>query len=168
MLNEADFRDWCSGIGLTQAAREAVAVIRQGCPARRVGGGQRNVAGRYPSRKMGFTIQFESHRVELPFIYEAEHDPQVLEFFDQPPSIPLCYRAANGRRLSVMHTPDYFVLRKGSANWVECKTEEDLEALAVRNPNRYARDTGSQWRCMPGEEYAATLGLTYEVGRRRR
>ncbi|MGA2889809.1 MAG: Mu transposase C-terminal domain-containing protein [Terracidiphilus sp.] len=163
MLNEADFRDWCSRIGLTQAAREAIATIRQGRPARRVGGGQRNVAGRYPSRKMGFTIQFESHRVEMPFIYEAEHDPQVLEFYDQPPSIPLCYRAANGRRLSVMHTPDYFVLREGSASWVECKTEEDLEALAIRSPNRYARDTGSKWRCMPGEEYAATLGLTYEV-----
>ena len=68
MLNEADFRDWGSRIGLTQAAREAIAAIRQGRPARRVGGGQRNVAGRYPSRKMGFTIQFESHRVELPFI----------------------------------------------------------------------------------------------------
>ena len=62
---------------------------------------------------MGVTIQFESHRVELPFIYEAEHDSQVLEYYDQPPSIPLVYRALNGRRLSVMHTPDYFVLRDG-------------------------------------------------------
>lgn len=26
---------------------------------------------------MGVTIQFESHRVELPFIYEAEHDSQL-------------------------------------------------------------------------------------------
>jgi hypothetical protein len=33
---------------------------------------------------MGVTIQFESHRVELPFVYEAEHDPQVLEYYDQP------------------------------------------------------------------------------------
>lgn len=54
----------------------------------------------------------------------------MLEYYDQPPSIPLAYRAANGRRLPVMHTPDYFVLRDGSAGWVECKTEEDLEALA--------------------------------------
>ena len=163
MLDEADFRDWCSRQGLALAAQQAIAAIRQGRPARSVGGGQRNVPGRYPSRKMGFTIQFESHRVELPFIYEAEHDREVLEYYDQPVSIPLTYRAANGRRLSVMHTPDYFVLREGSASWIECKTEEDLEALAIRSPNRYARDTGSKWRCMPGEEYAATLGLTYEV-----
>ena len=112
---------------------------------------------------MGVTIQFESHRVELPFIYEAEHDSQVFEYYDQPPSIPLFYRASNGRRLSVMHTPDYFVLREGSACWIECKTEEDLEALASRNPNRYSRDIGGKWRCIPGEEHAATVGLAYEV-----
>ena len=112
---------------------------------------------------MGVTIQFESHRVELPFIYEAEYDSQVLEYYDQPPSIPLVYRAVNGRRLSVMHTPDYFVLREGSACWIECKTEEDLEALASRNPNRYSRDVGGKWRCIPGEEHATTVGLGYEV-----
>jgi len=37
-----------------------------------VGGGHRNVSGRYPSRKMGTSVQFESHRVELPFIHELE------------------------------------------------------------------------------------------------
>lgn len=163
MLDEADFCDWCSRLRLTQAVREAIAAIRSGRPTRCVGGGRRNVAGRFPSRKMGVTIQFESHRVELPFIYEAEHDSAVLEYYDQPPSIPLSYCAANGRRLSVMHTPDYFVLRDGSAGWIECKTEEDLEALASRSPNRYSRDDGKRWRCIPGEKYAATVGLAYEV-----
>jgi putative transposase len=38
---------------------------------------------------MGFTIQFESHRVQLPFIYEAEHDREVLEYYDHPVSISL-------------------------------------------------------------------------------
>jgi putative transposase len=65
---------------------------------------------------MGLTVQFESHRVELPLVYEMEHDPGVLEFYDQPPSIPLAYHATNGRRFSVMHTPDYFVLRRDSAS----------------------------------------------------
>jgi putative transposase len=44
-------------------------MIRRCNPARRVGGGRRNVPGRYPSRKMGAVVQFESHRVELPFVY---------------------------------------------------------------------------------------------------
>jgi putative transposase len=38
---------------------------------------------------MGLTIQFQSHGVELPLVYEMEHDPGVLEYYDQPPSIPL-------------------------------------------------------------------------------
>jgi putative transposase len=33
---------------------------------------------------MGVTIQFESHTVELWAIYLMEHDPDVLEFYDQP------------------------------------------------------------------------------------
>lgn len=137
MLNEADFLVWCTRLALTETARGAVAGARSRNPARRVGGGRRNVSGRYPSRKMGATIQFESHRVELPFVYEMEHDPKVLEYYDQPPSILLAYKAANGRRLSVLHTPDYFVLRHDSAGWEECKTADELEKLAVKSPNRY-------------------------------
>lgn len=132
MLNEDDFLGWCARLGLTETARATVAAARSRNPSRHVGGGRRNVSGRYPSRKMGITIQFESHRVELPFVYEVEHDPQVLEYYDQPPSIPLAYHAANGRRLSVMHTPDYFVFRQDSAGWVECQTPEDLESWPSR------------------------------------
>jgi hypothetical protein len=64
---------------------------------------------------MGVTIQFESHRVELPTIYELEHDDDVLEYFDQAPSIKLDYCTANGKRLGVLHTPDFFVIRKTKA-----------------------------------------------------
>jgi hypothetical protein len=39
--------------------------------------------------KMHATIQFESHRGELAFIYQQEHDPTVLEFYDQPQAIKL-------------------------------------------------------------------------------
>jgi hypothetical protein len=112
---------------------------------------------------MGVTIQFESHRVELPFVYEMEHDPAVLEYYDQPPSIPLAYPTASGRRLLVMHTPDYFVLRHDSAGWVECKTEDDLEKLAIRSPHRYVRDDAGNWRCPPGEAHASALDLDYSV-----
>jgi hypothetical protein len=112
---------------------------------------------------MGVTIQFESHRVELAFIYQLEHDSSVLEYYDQPPSIPLAYDASNGRRLSVLHTPDFFVIRKDAAGWEECKTEEDLGKLAEKSPNRYQRDNASHWRCAPGESHANQFGLYYHV-----
>jgi hypothetical protein len=111
---------------------------------------------------MGVTIQFESHRVELPAIFELEHDSSVLEYYDQAPSIKLDYRSADGKRLGVMHTLDFFVVREKAAGWEECKTEDELNRLADRNPNRYRRD-GQAWACPPGQQYAQSLGLYYRV-----
>src|SRR5262249_41424139 len=115
MISPEDLLLWSRRLGLSEASRAVIDRIRSAPPSRRVGGGRRNVSGRYPSRKMGVTIQFESHRVELAGIYEMEHDSNVLEYYDQPPSICLRYPTAKGRRLVVEHTPDYFVLRQGEA-----------------------------------------------------
>jgi hypothetical protein len=112
---------------------------------------------------MGVTIQFESHQVELAFVREMEHDPDVLEYFDQPPAIPLHYESAKGRPLRVVHTPDFFVIRRSTAGWEECKTEEDLTRLSERSPRRYCRDEADNWRCPPGEGHALRFGLYYRI-----
>ncbi len=142
--------------------KKIIEKVRSSEPSRRVGG-SKNVSGRYPSRKMGVTIQFESHRVELPIIYQLEHDEDVLEFYDQPPQIKLDYQASNGRRLGVLHTPDFFVIRTNSAGWEECKTEQGLKKLAEKNPNRYFYSEDNQWICPPGENYAHQFGLYYRI-----
>ncbi len=133
MLNGQDFAAWGRRIGLSDQAQSVVAHIRSSDPARRVGGGHSNVTGRYPSRKMGVTIRFESHRVELPAIIQLEHDDSVLEYLDQATAIKLDYPSLDGRSLGVLHTPDFFVLRTHSAGWEECKTEEELARLSERN-----------------------------------
>src|SRR5450432_2308400 len=161
MLNETELLVWFRRLAITERAQAAIRQVRSSDPARRVGGGRRNVTGRYPSKKMGATIQFESHRVELPVIYELEHDADVLEYYDQPPSIKLDYESANGKRLGVLHTADYFVLRNEGAGWIECKTDEELTRLSEQNPNRYRLQ--DRWRCPPGEAYATQLGLKYLV-----
>ena len=162
MLSEQDFAAWAKRIDLSDQAQSVVAHIRHSDPARRVGGGRSNVTGRYPSRKMGVTIQFESHRVELPTVFELEHDGAVLEYYDQVSAIKLDYHSADGKRLRVLHTPDFFVIRRNSAGWEECKTEEELTRLSERSPNRYRR--GAQvWICPPGRQYADRLGLYYRV-----
>lgn len=163
MLTEDEFSSWCCRMKLPQEVRALITRIRVSHPSRRVGGGHSNVSGRYPSRKMGVTIQFESHRVELPFVYEMEHQPDVLEYYDQPFPIPLIYEAVSGRRLSVQHTPDFFVIRRDCAGWEECKKEDELVRLEARNPKRYQRDEQGCWRCPPGESLAAQSGLYYSV-----
>ena len=95
MLSRDELAVWYERLRLPAEARVIIDGIRSSDRARRVGGGRRNVAGRYPSKKMGLTIQFESHRVELAAIYEMEHSPDVREYYDEPPSAR--ERAPRGR-----------------------------------------------------------------------
>ena len=162
MLSRNDLMAWYRRLGIAERTQALIDHIRSSHPARRVGGGRANVSGRYPSRKMGVTIQFESHRVELAAIYEMEHAVDLLEYYDQPPSIKLFYESATGKPLGVLHTPDFFVLRENEAGWEEWKTEEDLHRLGERSPNRYQWHEG-RWRCPPGEAHAHPFGLFYRV-----
>lgn len=163
-LDEQRYQSWCRSLGFKPETKELLDRIRSSPPARQVGGGKKNVAGRYPSRKMGVTIQFENHSNELAAVLEYENDPDCLEFYDQPqPSIPLEYVAKNGRRLHVLHTADFFVLRTASAGWVECKTEHDLATLAEQSPERFRKAEDGTWHCPPGEDYASRLGLRYHL-----
>src|SRR5258708_2694593 len=110
---------------------------------------------------MGRTIQFESLRGELAFIYQMEHDPAVLEYYDQPGSIKLVYSSRTGKQVGLFHTPDFFVIRDDGAGWVECKMEEQLSQLAEQMPHRYVRNVDGTWSCPPGEAYAQPFGLFY-------
>ncbi|MBD1908599.1 hypothetical protein NDI37_26455 [Funiculus sociatus GB2-A5] len=71
MLTEDEFKNWCRRLNMTELARKSIELIRSSEPSRLVGGGRKNVSGRYPSRKMRNTIQFESHRNELAHIYRT-------------------------------------------------------------------------------------------------
>lgn len=161
--SEDDLLRWAQAAQLGNDAVSLIKRVRESEPARRVRSNGRNVTGRYPSTKMARTIQFESHRNELALIYEMEHDLEVIEYWDQPPSFNLHYTAANGRRLGVPHTPDFFVIRSSSAGWVECKLEQDLVKLSEKQPYRFRKDAQGRWRCLPGEVHAAGYGLCYTV-----
>ncbi len=163
MLDQQQLEEWVKKLNLTAQAENMIRQIRSLPPTRRVKGGAGNVCGRYPSRKMGVTIQFESHRHELAAIFELEHDSSVCEYYDQPPSIKLNYAGKNGRRIGVIHTPDYFVLRSGSAGYEECKPEAELLRLVKQSPGRYQHDEAGQWRCPPGEEFAGQYGFYYRL-----
>ena len=118
MTSEA-FHTWSQHLGLSPETEALIASIRSSRPVRRVSGRAGNITGRYPSPKMGVSIQFESERVEFWAIYGMERDEDVLEFYEQSSRIPLSYRARSGHRTTQWHTPDFFVLRRESAGWEE-------------------------------------------------
>lgn len=148
---------------VTAAGLHVIKRVRTSPPNRRTKG-HRCVRGSYPSKKMGVTIQFESHRGELPAILNFEHDHLIFEFYDQPsPSVKLTYLDKNGRPTGCLHTPDWFVIGAEFIGWIESKTEQDLRDLAKEMPNRYVRQADGSWRCPPGEAYAAQFGLGYRI-----
>lgn len=157
------FERWCDRLQLATTTRDVLAQIRSSPPARRVAGRLLNVCGTYASRKMGVSIQFESRTVELWAIYTMEHNRDVLEFFDQPTQLELTYPGLSGRATKALHTPDFLVLREDEAAFEEWKPESRLRELMVTHPGRYGRDEHGKWRCPPGEEAAARLGLSYHV-----
>jgi transposase InsO family protein len=163
MLDQSQLEEWARKLNLSEQAERVIAEIRSSAPARRVQSRRGNVSGRYPSRKMGVTIQFESHRNELAAIYELEHDASVLEFYDQPQSIKLNWVTAAGRGIGIFHTPDFFVIRTDAAGYEECKPEQELARLAEKSPQRYQRDETGRWRCPPGESSAGQIGLYYRL-----
>src|SRR5690242_9869060 len=102
---------YCRRLALRPEVRDLLAAIRSAPPSRTPRTGRGNVAVWYPSKKMGRIIKAESAKVEFAFLLEAEHDDAVIEFYDQPPPIPLAYRDARGRLQRPLHTADYFVFR---------------------------------------------------------
>jgi len=164
MLSDLEFDNWHRGLGLPEAAIEIINRVRKSPPFRVVQGRHGNVRGRYASHKMGQTIQFESHSVELPFAHLLERDNDVLEYYDQPSEqVKLQYKAGkNEKVVGFYQTADFFVIEKEEAGWMECKTEEELIKLSEESPNRYVKIDG-QWHCPPGEAYAEQYGLHYWV-----
>ena len=161
MMNSNEFEEWAKRLDLTEEAKKEIQRVRQSPPARRVGGGKKNVSGRYSSKKMGVTIQFESHKVELPIIYMMEFNDDVLEYYDQPPKIKIYYEQKN-KKVAYWKTADFFVIEKNGAYWFECKTEEELIKQSQQYSERYFKENG-KWIFHPGEMYAENFDLDFNI-----
>src|SRR5438876_9673398 len=163
MLTDEEFHAWVRRNQIDPSTEALLSRIRSSPPSRRVRGRASNVSGRYPSVKMGCSIQFESQHVELWAIYAMERDDDVLEYYDQPTRIQLHYTSRSGHKTSPWHTPDFLVIRRNGAAFEEWKPASALEQLTTRMPERYQREASEGWRCPPGEAAAADLGLAYRV-----
>jgi putative transposase len=150
-------------LGFSRETQEMLIHIRSSPPSRTPGARRGNMPVWYPSKKMQCIIKAESTKVEFPFLLQAEHDDDVLEVWDQPPSIPLEYLDKRGRLQQPMHTADYFVFRYQACGWIECKPAQELSRLVEKQPHRYKLDEQGVWRCPPGEVFAAKYGLGYQV-----
>lgn len=163
MLNEQQLNRLMDKLNVPEEGRSIIQKIRTSGPVRNVEGRAGNVACRYASKKMGVTIQAESHQNELAAIYIWEHDANTFEFYDQPAQVKMTYKRANGRRAAHMTVPDFFIIQENFIGWVECKPEEWLIQKEKEKSPLFCRNQERKWVCLPGKEYAAQFGLGFEL-----
>lgn len=163
MLSDTEFQAWCNHLQLSQQQKDLVHKIRISPPTRKVKGSGRNVHGSYASKKMGRTIQFESHTVELPAIFQFyEYDDSVFEYWDQPIKWTIKCAVEGKQATTISHYPDFFVIRKDSCGFEEWKTEKKLETLSEKQPYRYQNADG-KWVDAVVQEYVENLGYYYRL-----
>ena len=84
MLTDIQLLQLCQHFHLSRKTKAILRSIRSSDPPPYARIARGNCSGPYPSRKMTSSIQLESRRLELPCIYQIEHDNKVLELYDQP------------------------------------------------------------------------------------
>ena len=164
MLSENDFQQWANHLKLSEQARQIVEKIRTSEPVRKVKGSGRNVRGSYSSKKVGRTIQFESHTVELPALISFyDYDDDVLEYWDQPIQLSLKCSREGKKATTISHIPDFLIIRNNSVGFEEWKPEKTLIKRAEKYPYRYIQQEDGQWVDMLATEQAEKLGLYYRL-----
>ena len=164
MLKSFQIESLFETLGIGEAGRRLIEEIRISEPVRRVGGGTSNVCVRYPSRKMGRIIQAESHTVELPFIYELEHDPEVFEYYDQPTSLKINVKGNGNRNFGFFYTPDFLVIGSDCIRFVECKSGDDLKKLAEKNLTGTERTRKGYGSVLPAKRRSSSMGSNFVCG----
>ena len=147
---------------VNDAGRALVREVRVSPPSRAVRPGRGHVTGAYPSRKMGFAMEYES-LVELAYMMECEHRSDRLEWYPQPPPLSIRYLGKNNHPVVTSHTPDSLQISDDFLGYVECKPDGTLSQLARERPGRWSRDSDGTWRSIPSEQAAARYGLGYRI-----
>jgi putative transposase len=130
-------------------------------PSRNVQSTVRSSSGKFPSRKLGRTLGFESTTGELLVILNKEHDPDCIALLDQTDGLKV--KAKSGSRtVGYVHTPDFICFEADRTLLIEYKTLEGLERKNARNPGFFIYD-GGRWTCPAAEQEASLLGFSYEV-----
>lgn len=161
-MTDAELKQYFARLELAPSTRRYIELARNSPPARRVRSRhKRNAIWRFASRKMGLTIAGESS-LEKNYHVLIEFDPEVIEFWDQPPTIPLQATDRNGQLRRVPYTPDVLILRRNGPLLVQIKSTDDCRKLASENPGRWSHDRGEP-EDSAASEFAKEMGLQHRV-----
>lgn len=163
MLTDAELHELFERLNIPLAGRQKIQWIREHAPVRAVGGGKKSHVVRYASRKMGFAIACEAKSTEYSAAVTWDIDDETIEFYPQPAFLTFNNRLTDGRRSSSTYVPDFLRITREGFEFVECKTEQDLQKEARARPHIYSIDDTGHWRRPSAEEHVAEFGATFTV-----
>jgi len=148
---------------LSTAAIEYLNQTRTSEPSRAVGIHARtNIVAAEVSMKMGCTVTSESH-AERSIATQFELDSEILEYWDQPPSIEVLKIDKRGSRRRTQYTPDFLVLTTSGPVLKEVKTIEEAEKLVASDSKNWVK-INSGYDYIPAREaFQLQYGLRFEV-----
>lgn len=163
MLSLVQLRNLFETLGTPPAGRILIEDARRNAPVRKVRSNSNNVITRFASRKMGRLIDTESRTVEYPAVVMYEHDDKVLEYYAQPVTLDLKWKAPSAKRpFRSPHTPDMLLIREDGFWIEEWKEEKKLLELQKKSPERIFKENG-EWRHPAAEEKLLALGISYRI-----
>ncbi len=163
MLSDDQFEAWLGCHEFPREGIDYIRAVRSSPPSRAVDNGvTSNVIGFFPSRKMGHTIQSESHTGERLLLLDLEYTDEVKEFWDQPLAVPIAGTRHDGRSYRANYTCDVLSLHATGASAIEVKPLEKLETLAAKRPTDWIRDNNS-FIYRPAVAAFEKLGIKHEV-----
>lgn len=99
-------------------------------PSRNVGlSSYSAVGGAFPSRKMSWSVPFESRGGELSLAIHLEFDPEVIAYLDQPPPVDIVRTKPSGKSYRTRYTPDFLVIYRDEIVVVQVKSEAEIARL---------------------------------------
>ena len=142
MLTDMHLESYFESINLPQKGRDFVRRVRGSDPSRSVTEGNlENVSSVIYSEKMGHTIQSESSTGEYPAIYEYEFEPEVLEYWEQLPSVKVTGYNKSGRKTSWKLRADFLLLTKRGVIVDEIKSDNYInKKISEGHPAWYVDD----------------------------
>lgn len=158
------FSDYSDRLAAMELPASALTYIESSFEAssREVGeGGARSVRGRFPSRKLGQFIKFESHTCEALYVLHQEMDPKSHAVLDQPQSVPIERVLPSGKRHVATYTPDYLNICDG-IRVIECKPRDALVDLMLERPEDWlVGEDGVSF--IPAVRAFGRLGMVHET-----
>ena len=164
MLTDMHLESYFESINLPQKGHDFVRRVRGSDPSRSVTEGNlENVSSVIYSEKMGHTIQSESSTGEYPAIYEYEFEPEVLEYWEQLPSVKVTGYNKSGRKTSWKLRADFLLLTKRGVIVDEIKSDNYINKKISEGHPAWYVDDQDVTHYLPAEEYFLQLGIEYRI-----